>query len=98
MAWAWITLPAVLTALTLLVLAATVVATARDQLPVWKSSPLTLLFHGPGGRYWVDEGLVAIENANKLNGEDMGTKRGMEKFSARVSVKLGDNDGEGSSD
>lgn len=94
-AWAWIALPAVLTALTLLVLVATVVATARDQVPVWKSSPLTLLFQGPGGRYWVDEGLVATANAKESDGEDIGTKRGMEKFSARVSVKLGDNDGRG---
>ncbi|KAI7785014.1 hypothetical protein LA080_008413 [Diaporthe eres] len=94
-AWAWIALPAVLTSLTLLVLAATVVATARDQVPVWKSSPLTLLFHGPGGRYWVEEGLVATANAKESDGKDIGTKRGMEKFSARFSVKLGDNGGRG---
>lgn len=94
-AWAWLALPAALTVLTLLLLASTMQATSRGRLPVWKSSPLTMLFHGPGGRYWMNEGLVATNAATKPGSEDTSTKRGMEKFAARVSVKLGDNGGHG---
>lgn len=100
--WAWIALPASLTALTLLCLAATMVTTARGRVPVWKSSPLTVLFHGPGGRYWVDEGLLAATTTKKSaatikksDGDNIMTEKGMEKFASRVSVKLGDNGGQG---
>lgn len=100
--WAWIALPASLTALTLLCLAATMVTTAWGRVPVWKSSPLTVLFHGPGGRYWVDEGLLAAATTNKSaattkrsDGDNIMTEIGMEKFASRVSVKLGDNGGQG---
>lgn len=107
--WAWIALPASLTALTLLCLAATMVTTARGRVPVWKSSPLTVLFHGPGGRYWVDEGLLAAATTKKSaatikgsattikrsDGDNIMAEKGMEKFASRVSVKLGDNGGQG---
>lgn len=100
--WAWIALPAGLTALTLLCLAATMVTTARGRVPVWKSSPLTVLFHGPGGRYWVDEGLLAAATTKgsaatikRSDGDNIMTEKGMEKFASRVSVKLGDNGGQG---
>lgn len=107
--WAWIALPASLTALTLLCLAATMVTTARGRVPVWKSSPLTVLFHGPGGRYWVDEGLLAAATTKKSaattersaatikrsDSDNIMTEKGMEKFASRVSVKLGDNGGQG---
>lgn len=93
--WAWLALPAGLTVLTVLLLAATMVTTTRGQLPVWKSSPLTMLFHGPGGRYWIDPLLFATDTSKKPDGEDAITRRGMEKYAAMVSVKLGDNGGRG---
>ncbi|KAI0437556.1 hypothetical protein F4803DRAFT_538370 [Xylaria telfairii] len=85
--WNWVALPAVLTGLTLVFLLLTVISTYRQRLPVWKGSPLTLLFHGPGGMNWVDPNLVAA--TTKSNGEiDLTTDRGMQEFANRITVRV----------
>jgi hypothetical protein len=45
--WPWITLPAALGILTVILLILSIVANRRKQTPIWKSSPLALFFHGP---------------------------------------------------
>ena len=42
--WPWITLPAVLVAMSLIILIVTIVQTARSPVKAWKGSPLALLF------------------------------------------------------
>jgi hypothetical protein len=50
--WSWIALPASLILCTLIIFITTFIVNAKLRLPVWKSSPLALLFHGPGGYAW----------------------------------------------
>lgn len=44
--WAWLSLPALLVAVSSGFLVATMVATTRSRVPVWKNSSLAVLFHG----------------------------------------------------
>lgn len=44
--WAWITLPAALVIMSLLILTITIFETARSPVQAWKGSPLALLFMG----------------------------------------------------
>ncbi|ETS84383.1 hypothetical protein PFICI_02408 [Pestalotiopsis fici W106-1] len=89
--WAWLALPAITASLTLLVLALTVFATHRSELPVWKSSPLALLLHGPGGMDWVDEAMV-VHPRPRENKADLRTENGMRTMAARIWVSLEDGD------
>lgn len=52
-----------------------------------------MLFYEAGGSCWINERLVAADDAVNQYGEGTNTKRGMEKFAASISVKLGDNGG-----
>ncbi|KAI0549622.1 hypothetical protein F4679DRAFT_545934 [Xylaria curta] len=85
--WDWVALPAVLTGLTLVFFLLTVISNYRQKLPIWKGSPLTLLFHGPGGMNWVDPNLIAANT--KSNREiDLTTDRGMQDFANRITVRV----------
>lgn len=53
--WAWLSLPAVLLAATLVFLGATILGNSRGKVGVWKSNTLALLFHGLGS--WGGEGM-----------------------------------------
>ncbi|KAI1110400.1 hypothetical protein F5Y14DRAFT_443999 [Nemania sp. NC0429] len=85
--WGWAALPASLTALTLLFFLLTVLEARRRGLRVWKGSPLTLLFHGPGGMDWVDPNLVAADPGPKATAVDLTTDRGMQDFADRITVQ-----------
>ncbi|KAJ2981404.1 hypothetical protein NUW58_g6695 [Xylaria curta] len=85
--WNWVALPAVLTGLTMTFFLLMVISTYRQRLPIWKKSPLTLLFHGPGGTSWIDPNLVAP--ASKPATEiDLATDRGTQDFADRITVQV----------
>ncbi|ETS74549.1 hypothetical protein PFICI_13033 [Pestalotiopsis fici W106-1] len=86
--WVWLTLPAVVASLTLIVLALTISITQRRGLPLWKSSPLAFLFHGPGGSHWVDEAIMVAPPRPKAKATDLSTEAGMESMAARIWVSL----------
>lgn len=85
--WDWVALPATLTGLTLLFFLITTISMYRQGLYVWKGSPLTLLFHGPGGMNWVDPDLVAA-NPKSTTEVDLTTDRGMQDFADRITVQV----------
>ncbi|KAI1120050.1 hypothetical protein F5Y10DRAFT_290423 [Nemania abortiva] len=85
--WDWVALPATLTGLTLAFFFLMVISTNRQQLPIWKGSPLTLLFHGPGGMDWVNPNLVAA-SPRPLVETALMTDRGMREFADRVTVRV----------
>jgi hypothetical protein len=89
--WAWLALPAVIALLVYLVLCLTIIMTKRNGLPLWKSSPLTLLFHGPGGMDWLDEAMVA-PSWYKGATTDLRTQEGMDNMAARIWVNFEDGD------
>ncbi|KAF7523254.1 hypothetical protein G7054_g11816 [Neopestalotiopsis clavispora] len=89
--WAWLALPAVIALLAFLVLCLTVVMTYRDGLPLWKSSPLALVLHGPGGMDWLDEAMVATPHP-KEETANLRTGAGMESMAARIWVSFEDED------
>ncbi|KAK7711254.1 hypothetical protein SLS63_012687 [Diaporthe eres] len=62
--WAWISLPAALAGLALMMLALTVATTARRAVPMWKLFPLAVLLCGPAGDDWVDRDLL-VANTSK---------------------------------
>lgn len=72
--WGWISLPAALAALTLLFFPLTVVTTERYRLPIWKSNPLALVFHGPQNtgspfesKTWTNQAaLSALQTTNEM--------------------------------
>ncbi|KAI0407137.1 hypothetical protein F4802DRAFT_554293 [Xylaria palmicola] len=84
--WNWVALPATLIGLTLIFFLLTALSTYRQRLPVWKGSPLTLLFHGPMGANWVDPNLVAAD-AKSDRGIDLMTDHGMQRFADRITVQ-----------
>lgn len=79
--WAWLALPCVLLAGTLLFLCFTIIRTQKQHLGIWKSSSLALLFHG-------------LEKRSAEGMEDLGHVVGMEAKSGRTWVRLVD-EGEG---
>lgn len=83
--WPWFTLPAILGASTVCILIYTIIDTAQNDLPVWKSFPLAILFNGPGME-WMDMTLMAEQSDTDLS--NIGTQDGMEKLAKRVSVRL----------
>ncbi|KAI1195508.1 hypothetical protein F5X97DRAFT_242037 [Nemania serpens] len=85
--WDWVALPATLTGLTLIFFLLTAISMYRQRLYVWKGSPLTLLFHGPGGMSWVDPALVAA-NPKSTTEVDLTTDRGMQDFADRITVQV----------
>lgn len=95
--WAWFAFPASLRALTLVLLILTIVDTVRNDLPVWKSSPLAILFNGPPGRDWVDDTLLAKPPATGMTTEkgsqqNIGTPQEMGILAESISVRLGKED------
>lgn len=94
--WAWISLPATLTGLALVMLALTVATTARSAVPVWKLFPLAVLLRGPAGDDWVDRNLLAadISKAGPKSTRDDGSLDDMSRLSSMISVQLLQHDGE----
>ena len=79
--WAWLALPCALLAGTLVFLGFTIMVTRKQQMGIWKSSSLALLFHG-------------LEERSAEVTEDLGHVVGMEEKSERTWVRLVD-EGEG---
>jgi hypothetical protein len=81
--WPWIAMPVTLWLGVAALLCYAIVITSRRDVPVWKASPLPLLFRGP---------LVQVEGSG-LNGEGEGEGEGetvleMEKKAERIVVQL----------
>ncbi|PSR79067.1 hypothetical protein BD289DRAFT_375948 [Coniella lustricola] len=90
--WAWISLPAALAGLVLVLFALTIVITAQQKAPMWKDSALPLLLYGPAGRDWVDEDLIR----NKKQGAAFlpdGSVGSMKTYASSISLKLLQHDG-----
>lgn len=93
--WTWISLPAVLAGLSLLMLALTVTNTARTAVPVWKLFPLAVLLRGPAGDGWLDQDLLTA-TAGETDKTDIAEERsidGMLGLASRVSVQLFEENG-----
>lgn len=93
--WAWISLPAALAGLTLIMLVLTVATTARRAVPVWKLFPLAVLLCGPAGDDWVDRDLLSenTSKAGKKSDWNDGSVDGMSTLASMVSVQLLGQDG-----
>lgn len=93
--WAWISLPATLTGLVLVMLALTVATTARSAVPVWKLFPLAVLLCGPAGDDWVDRNLLAADTSKAVTNltRDDGSIDDMSRLSSKISVQLLQQDG-----
>ncbi|KAH0368178.1 hypothetical protein KCU65_g4232, partial [Aureobasidium melanogenum] len=76
--WQWLTLPAAVVFLGLLLLIATIIQSHRSASMVWKSSPLALLFHPLHG--WTDEELSRdsrsdmVDSAKRMRGQLLHTE------------------------
>lgn len=93
--WAWISLPAALAGLALVMLALTVATTARTAVPVWKLFPLAVLLGGPAGDGWLDRDMLAATDgeADKTSTLEDGSADGMLGLASRVSVQLFEENG-----
>ncbi|ESZ89489.1 hypothetical protein SBOR_10126 [Sclerotinia borealis F-4128] len=63
--WPWFAFTATLALLSLAFFIAIVVVTARQRLPVWKSSPLALMIGGPNAKISSESTLDVIEKKSK---------------------------------
>lgn len=88
--WAWISLPAALAGLSLVMLALTVATTTRTAAPVWKLFPLAVLLRGPAGDDWLDRDMLAAtaDEADKAFNPEDGSVDGMLELASRVSVQV----------
>ena len=88
--WVWITLPALLYVMVVLLLAWSIWASRHYSVPVWKSSPLAYLFHGR----LRDLGKSTAEgNASLRDGTPaLASLAGMEALSRGIVVKLENKD------
>lgn len=79
--WPWLALPAVLVLLTVIFFVAMIVDTrpTEDRAPIWKSSPLALLFHG-------------FELPNK-QAADIHERDDMEELAKGITVRFSSTDG-----
>lgn len=90
--WAWISLPAALAGLALVLFVLTVIITARQRAPLWRDSALPTLLYGPAGRDWVDEDLIQSKTQGKATIHD-GSVNSMKVYANAISVKLVPRDG-----
>ncbi|THV53529.1 hypothetical protein BGAL_0048g00250 [Botrytis galanthina] len=63
--WPWIAFPAALAVLSLVCFVAVVVVMDRQQVPVWKSSPLALIMRGSNREFWCEPTADAMEERAK---------------------------------
>ncbi|TGO67275.1 hypothetical protein BOTNAR_0045g00190 [Botryotinia narcissicola] len=63
--WPWIAFPATLAVLSLVCFVAVVVVMDRQQVPVWKSSPLALIMRGSNREFWCKPTADAMEERSK---------------------------------
>jgi hypothetical protein len=80
--WVWISLPAALAGLSILLLGLVMVSTAREQTPLWKSSPLAFFYHSPHGKEW-------FRDAGPLpKGVSINSTAAMEQMAKNTNIKL----------
>ncbi|KAI3337554.1 hypothetical protein HD806DRAFT_43371 [Xylariaceae sp. AK1471] len=83
--WPWIGLPAGIAVLVLLFFGLTLWDTWVTRAPVWKSSPLAIFFHGPGGATW----LTCHETVGAANPQlDLYKTKDMEKVADLTTIRL----------
>ncbi|KAF7954872.1 uncharacterized protein EAE97_000131 [Botrytis byssoidea] len=63
--WLWIAFPATLAVLSLVCLVAVIVVMDRQQVPIWKSSPLALIMRGSNREFWCKPTANAMEERSK---------------------------------
>ncbi|KAF7916873.1 hypothetical protein EAE99_009498 [Botrytis elliptica] len=63
--WSWIAFPATLAVLSLVCLVAVITVMDRQQVPVWKSSPLALIMRGSNTEFWCKPTADAMEEMSK---------------------------------
>ncbi|TGO49947.1 hypothetical protein BCON_0195g00030 [Botryotinia convoluta] len=63
--WPWIAFPATLAALSLVCLVAVIIVMDRQQVPIWKSSPLALIMRGSNTEFWCQPTADAMEERSK---------------------------------
>ncbi|TGO14359.1 hypothetical protein BTUL_0054g00280 [Botrytis tulipae] len=63
--WPWIAFPATLAVLSLVCFVAVIVVMDRQQVPVWKSSPLALIMRGSNKEFWCKPTADAMEERSK---------------------------------
>jgi hypothetical protein len=85
--WAWISLPAALAGLTLVLLALSIEATRRHQAPIWKSSPLAFIFHGPDGARWLENSGSHLPS-QPIRDHSLNSVSAMENSAKRLTVVL----------
>lgn len=85
--WAWISFPVALASLTLVLLGFSINATTKEQAPIWKSSVLAFIFHGPGStQYYDNSGPNSPPRATQKS--PLNTVSSMEKSAKRMRVVL----------
>ncbi|TGO40674.1 hypothetical protein BHYA_0033g00280 [Botrytis hyacinthi] len=63
--WPWIAFPATLAVLSLVCLVAVITVMDRQQVPIWKSSPLALIMRGSNTEFWCKPTADAMEERSK---------------------------------
>lgn len=66
--WAWLAFPAALSILTVLLFLLVVLATASEQTPIWKDSPLAWIMRGPSGFGMQSTGAREVSTIEDMNG------------------------------
>ena len=76
MRWPWIILPVVLVVWSLIILATTMIKTARSPVGAWKGSPLAILF------------MDVDDQIKKAAIGQLGVHNGLQKSVGRIKVKM----------
>jgi hypothetical protein len=86
--WPWIVLPAVLSGCTIILLFLVIIETMTMDAPIWKGSPLVVIFQGPGGLAWLRKHRdSAFSNFGQ---ESLLSKEAIEKTAKGIHVQLQD--------
>jgi hypothetical protein len=86
--WPWIALPAALSGCTLILLFLAIIETMRFDAPIWKGSPLAVIFQGPGGLGWLRN--HRDSSFSSFGHEGLLSKEAMEKTAKGIHVQLQD--------
>ncbi|KAF7958126.1 hypothetical protein EAE96_003690 [Botrytis aclada] len=63
--WPWVAFPAALAVLSLVCLMAVIIVMDKQQVPIWKSSPLALIMRGSNTEFWCQPTADAMEEKSK---------------------------------
>jgi hypothetical protein len=85
--WAWIALPASLTAATTVLLIAAMILTAKSQAPFWKSSILVFFFHGRDGDDWIRAASPTLNMSGGVTKSNNSVSK-MEDLGKRINLTL----------